>query len=264
MFLYRYFKHGFDYPNVFKKLIPINSKVILYFIILTFLTAFPLNYQIIREEGFRLDFIAESFQQSFPSNTIDCEISFAGIVCENDVYFQHEGVTYYIETYDSSKTYDTQSVILSEDKIYYLQGDNILESRGYQGFSDTIDMGNLIFSNEEEKAILWQTFGEGIEASFGSYIIFNALLTNTVIQFVIQFIFILFLSFVVQLFKYQLSSFMTYQESLTFIIWMMTLPAVLSVVIAFIEPVFASVIYQFMVGIVIMIVMLKYGRKYYR
>ncbi len=57
---------------------------------------------------------------------------------------------------------------------------------------------------------------------------------------------------------------MTYQESLTFIIWMMTLPAVLSVVIAFVEPVFASVIYQFMVGIVIMIVMLKYGRKYYR
>ena len=103
-----------------------------------------------------------------------------------------------------------------------------------------------------------------IEASFGSYIIFNALLTNTVIQFVIQFIFIIFLSFVIQLFKYQLSSFMTYQESLTFIIWMMTLPAVLSVVIAFIEPVFASVIYQFMVGIVIMIVMLKYGRKYYR
>ncbi|NDB56041.1 hypothetical protein EB155_08570, partial [archaeon] len=117
MFLYRYFKHGFDYPNVFKKLIPINSKVILYFIILTFLTAFPLNYQIIREEGFRLDFIAESFQQSFPSNTIDCEISFAGIVCEDDVYFQHEGVTYYIETYDSSKTYDTQSVILTHDKI---------------------------------------------------------------------------------------------------------------------------------------------------
>jgi hypothetical protein len=263
MFLYRYFKHGFDYPNVFKKLI-INFKVIIYFVILTFLTAFPLNYQIIREEGFRLDFIAESFQQSFPSNTIDCEISFAGIVCEDDVYFQHEGVTYYVETYASNKNYDTQSVILSEDKIYYLQGDNILESRGYQGFSDTIDMGNLIFSNEEEKAILWQAFGEGIEASFGSYIIFNALLTNTVIQFVIQFIFIIFLSFVVQLFKYQLSSFMTYQESLTFIIWMMTLPAVLSVVIAFIEPVFASVIYQFMVGIVIMIVMLKYGRKYYR
>lgn len=264
MFLYRYFKHGFDYPNVFKKLIPINLKVILYFVILTFLTAFPLNYQIVREEGFRLDFIAESFQQSFPSDTIDCEVSFAGIACEEEVSFQHEGVTYYIETYDANKSYDRQSVILSEDKIYYLQEDNILESRGYQGFSDTIDMGNLIFSNEEEKAILWQAFGEGIEASFGSYIIFNALLTNTVIQFVIQFIFIIFLSLVIQLFKYQLSSFMSYLESLTFIIWMMTLPAVLSVVIAFIEPVFASVIYQFMVGIVIMIVMLKYGRKYYR
>ncbi len=166
MFLYRYFKHGFDYPNVFKKLIPINFKVILYFVILTFLTAFPLNYQIIREEGFRLDFIAESFQQSFPSDTIDCEISFAGIVCEDDLSFQHEGVTYYVERMIQIKHMIPNLLYFQRIKIYYLQDDNILESRGYQGFSDTIDMGNLIFSNEEEKAILWQAFGEGIEASF--------------------------------------------------------------------------------------------------
>ena len=58
MFIVQYFKNGFSYEHVFQKLIPINVKVILYFIILTFLTAFPLNYQIILEEGFRLDFIA--------------------------------------------------------------------------------------------------------------------------------------------------------------------------------------------------------------
>lgn len=264
MFIIQYFKNGFSYEHVFQKLIPINIKVILYFIILTFLSAFPLNYQIIREEGFRLDFIAENFNTSVPNVMIDCEVSFAGINCQEDVTFTHQNVTYYIETYEESKAYEERSIILSNDRIYYLQGDNILESRGYQGFSDTLDMGLLIFSDQVEKETLWQSFGEGIEASFGPYIIFNALLTNTVIQFVIQFIFILFLSLVLQLFKYQLSSFMTYSESLTFIVWMMTLPAVVGVGIALFEPVFASVIYQFLVGIVIMIVMLKYGRKYYR
>lgn len=263
MFIIQYFKNGFSYEHVFKRLIPINFKVVLYFIILTFLSAFPLNYQIIREEGFRLDFIAESFNTSIPDVEIDCEVSFAGINCQENVSFTHQNVTYYIETYDESKAYEERSIILSNDRIYYLQGESILESSGYQGFSDTLDMGGLIFSNQEEKEALWQAFGEGIEGSFGSYIIFNALLTNTVIQFVIQFIFIIFLSFVLQLFKYQLSSFMTYSESLTFIVWMMTLPAVLAVGIALFEPVFASVIYQFLVGIVIMIVMLKYGRKYY-
>jgi maltodextrin utilization protein YvdJ len=263
MFIIQYFKNGFSYQHVFQRLIPINVKVVLYFIILTFLSAFPLNYQIIREEGFRLDFIAESFNTSIPDVAIDCEVSFAGINCQEDVTFTHQNVTYYIETYDESKAYEERSIILSNDRIYYLQGQNILESRGYQGFSDTLDMGLLIFSDQVEKEALWQAFGEGIEASFGPYIIFNALLTNTVIQFVIQFIFIIFLSFVVKLFKYQLSSFMTYSESLTFIVWMMTLPAVLAVGIALFEPVFASVIYQFLVGIVIMIVMLKYGRKYY-
>ena len=263
MFIIQYFKNGFAYEHVFQRLIPINLKVIVYFIILTFLSAFPLNYQIIREEGFRLDFIAESFNTSIPSEVIGCEVSFAGITCEEDVTFTHRNVTYYIQTYDESKTYQERYIILSNDRIYYLQGDSILESRGYQGFSDTLDMGLLIFSDQVEKEALWQAFGEGIEGSFGPYIIFNALLTNTVIQFVIQFIFVIFLSFVLQLFKFQLSSFMTYTESLTFIIWMMTLPAVLAVGIALIEPVFASVIYQFLVGIVIMIVMLKYGRKYY-
>ena len=264
MFIVQYFKNGFSYEHVFQKLIPINVKVILYFIILTFLTAFPLNYQIIREEGFRLDFIAESFNTSIPDTSIDCNVSFAGISCEEDITFTHQNITYYIETFDENKTYEARSIILSDDRIYYLQGDSRLESSGYQGFSDTLDMGLLIFSDQAEKEALWQSFGEGIEASFGSYIIFNALLTNTVIQFVIQLIFIIFLSFVLQLFKYQLSSFMTYAESLTFIIWMMTLPAVAGVGIAFFEPVFASVIYQFLVGIVIMIVMLKFGRKYYR
>jgi maltodextrin utilization protein YvdJ len=263
MFIIQYFKNGFSYEHVFQRLIPINFKVVLYFIILTFLSAFPLNYQIIREEGFRLDFIAESFNTSIPDVLIDCEVSFAGINCEEEVTFHHQNVNYYVQTYDESKTYQERSIILSHDRIYYLQGNSILESRGYQGFSDTLDMGLLIFSDQVEKEALWQAFGEGIEGSFGPYIIFNALLTNTVIQFVIQFIFILFLSFVLQLFKYQLSSFMTYSESLTFIVWMMTLPAVVGVGIALFEPVFASVIYQFLVGIVIMIVMLKYGRKYY-
>lgn len=264
MFLIEYFKNGFSYEHVFQRLIPINIKVIVYFIILTFLTAFPLNYQIIREEGFRLDFIAESFNSTIPEVVIDCEVSFAGISCDEDTSFVHQNITYYIETFDENKVYEQRSIILSNDRIYYLQGNSILESRSYQGFSDTLDMGLLIFSDQEEKEALWQSFGEGIEGSFGPYIILNALLTNTVIQFVIQFIFIIFLSFVLQLFKYQLSYFMTYAESLTFIVWMMTLPAVVGVGIALFEPVFASVIYQFLVGIVIMIVMLKFGRKFYR
>ena len=57
---------------------------------------------------------------------------------------------------------------------------------------------------------------------------------------------------------------MTYQESVVFIILMMTMPAVVSAFVAFIEPVFANVIYQLLVGVTIMIVMLKFGRKHYQ
>jgi hypothetical protein len=84
------------------------------------------------------------------------------------------------------------------------------------------------------------------------------------VQIVVQSIFVIFLVAVLRLFKFGLSTFMTINESFSFVIMMMTLPAVLSVGIALIEPVFASVLYQFLVGIVVMIVMLKIGRQYYK
>ena len=265
MFLIDYFKRGFQFSKVFEKPFELNVKIIIYFMLLSMLSAFPLNYQIIQEDGFRLDFIAQDFKDALPDVTIPyTEISMAGVVSNDDYTFMHEGIHYYVNLsgiYDD--VYETPAVIFTVDHIVYDTGENTLVSQGYQGFRDLLLLHNVNYGSEEDKTFIWETFGDSIEASFSAYITLYTMATNVMVQLFIQAIFVVFLMFVLRLFKFGLSTFMTYQESVVFIILMMTMPAVVSAVIAFIEPVFANVIYQMLVGVTIMIVMLKYGRKHY-
>ncbi|MGA0351299.1 MAG: DUF1189 family protein [Acholeplasmataceae bacterium] len=266
MFLVEYFKRGFQFSKIFEKPLIFNYKIIIYFILLSLLSAFPLNYQIISEDGFRLDFIAQDFQNAIPDITIPyTEVSMAGVVSDEDYTFVHEGIHYYVNVLGSyDQDYETPAVILNRDLIIYDDGDNSLESQGYQGFSDLMLLHRVNYGSEEDNILLWETFGASIEGSFSAYIIVYTMATNIMVQLFIQAVFVVFLMFVLRLFKYGLSTFMTYQESVVFIILMMTMPAVVSAFVAFIEPVFANVIYQLLVGVTIMIVMLKFGRKHYQ
>lgn len=266
MFIVNYFKRGFQFSKIFEKPLTFNYKIIIYFIFISLLSSFPLNYQIITEDGFRLDFIAQDFINETPDIEIPyTEISMAGVNAENDYMFEHEGIHYYVNVtglYD--ETYETPAVILNENHILYDTGDNQLTSQGYEGFGDLTLLHSVNYGSEEDVRFMWETFGASVEGSFSQYIVIYTMGTNIMVQLFIQFVFVIFLMLVLRLFKYGLSTFMTYKESIVFIIIMMTMPAVVSAIVAFIEPVFASVIYQLLVGVTIMIVMLKFGRKHYQ
>lgn len=263
MFILKYFKQSFDFIHIFDHLKPLNLKLFIYFLFVTFISAFPLNYQVIAENGFRLNFIEEDFNGAHPNvETFPCTFSYAGMDCDEPFMFVYKDITY---VFDQDYPVEAKEVmVFSEKDITYIKDGVRLESRGYEGFSDTLNMNVIIFGDREDIEDAFNVFASGVEQSFGAYIIVYTLLTNIMVQLVIQSIFVLFLVFVLRLFKFGLSTFMTMNESFSFVIMMMTLPAVLSVGIALIEPVFASVLYQFLVGIVIMIVMLKIGRKHYK
>lgn len=263
MFMIRYFKQSFDFIHIFDHLKPISIKLVIYFFFISLISAFPLNYQVIAENGFRLNFIEEDFNGEFPSIVeFPCTFSYAGMDCDEPFMFFYKDITY---VFDQANTVDSSQVMLfSENNITYVKDGITLQSRGYEGFSDTLDMNVIIFGDREDIEDAFKLFASGVEQSFGAYIIIYTLFTNIMVQIVVQSIFVIFLVAVLRLFKFGLSTFMTINESFSFVIMMMTLPAVLSVGIALIEPVFASVLYQFLVGIVIMIVMLKIGRKHYK
>jgi maltodextrin utilization protein YvdJ len=263
MFMITYFKHSFDFIHIFEHLKPLNIKLIIYFLFISLISAFPLNYQVVSENGFRLNFIEEDFNGEFPIiDEFPCTFSYAGMNCDEPFMFLYKDITY---VFDQESPADSSEVMLfNQNNITYIKDGITLQSRGYEGFSDTLDMHVIIFGDREDIEDAFNLFASGVEQSFGSYIVLYTLFTNIMVQIVIQSIFVLFLVFVLRLFKFGLSTFMTINESFSFVIMMMTLPAVLSVGIALIEPVFASVLYQFLVGIVIMIVMLKIGRKHYK
>ncbi len=266
MFLVQYFKRGFQFSKIFETPLILNVKLVIYFLLLTFFSSFPLNYQIIREDGFRLDFIAQDFIDAEPDVFIPyTEISMAGVSTDEDYMFIHEGIHYYVNlNHTYHETYQTPAVILGPDNILYDNGNNQLISQGYRGFSDLILLHSVNVGSSEDNALIWQAFGSGIEASYGSYIVIYTMMTNVFVQLLIQSVFVIFLMLVLRLFKYGLSTYMTYKESIVFIILMMTMPSVVSIFVGLIEPVFANVIYQLLVGLTIMIVMLKYGRKHYQ
>jgi hypothetical protein len=263
MFIVKYFKQSFDFKHIFDNLKPFNIQLFIYFLCVTIVSAFPLNYQVITENGFRLNFIEEDFNGSYPDiQTFPCTFSYAGMDCDTPFMFVFKDITY---VFDQTYEIDSNEVMLfSQNNITYIKDGIRLESRGYEGFQDLIDMNIIALNDSLDKEEAFKTFASGVEQSFGAYIIIYTLFTNIMVQIVVQSIFVIFLVAVLRLFKFGLSTFMTINESFSFVIMMMTLPAVLSVGIALIEPVFASVLYQFLVGIVVMIVMLKIGRKHYK
>ncbi len=263
MFIFRLFKESLYIHKIFTTLKPFGIKTFIYFIFISLISSFPLTYQIIREDGFRLDFIKEDFNQSQPNlNAFPCEFSYAGMTCDRPIEFTFKEITYVFD--QAYETDGKEVLIFTSSEITYFKDGNELVSRGYQGFSDTVDMRVIAFGDQEDMMRVYQAFASGIEASFSPYVILYTLGTNVLVQMLIQVIFLFFLVLVLQLFKFGLSTFMTFSESFSFVVHMMTLPAIISVIVALIEPVFASVMYQFLVGIMIMIVMLKIGRKYYQ
>lgn len=263
MFLFKLFKESILIKNIFVSLKPFDFKTFIYFIFISLISSFPLTYQIIREDGFRLDFILEDFNNSMPNlNAFPCDFSYAGMDCDTPFQFVFKEIVYvFDQPYEGD---EKEVVIFSDSNITYIKEGNTLTSRGYQGFSDTVDLRVIAFGDQEDIVRVFQAFALGVEGSFSPYIIIYTLGTNIIVQLVVQVIFLGFLVLVLQLFKFGLSTFMTFSESLSFVVKMMTIPAILSVLVALVEPVFASVLYQFLVGIFIMIVMLKIGRKYYQ
>lgn len=265
MFFYNFFKWSFQYSRVLQRLIKFNYKVLIYFLFVSMLSAFPLNYNIVKENGFRIDFIEQSFIESSPNIKIPyCTISGAGMMCEEDFTFKHGEINYYINLNKSFEKFDYPAIIINQYNIIYKDETNELSSDKFSGFGDVLNLNSINYGSEQDSYNIWLEFGTGIEESFSQYVIVFTLLTNLVVHFLIQVIFVIFLIIVLRLFRIGLSRFMSVSESITFVVWMMTMPSVLSLFVAFIEPVFASVIYQFLVGISIMIVMLKYGRKFYK
>ncbi|MBN2300159.1 MAG: DUF1189 family protein [Acholeplasmataceae bacterium] len=266
MFLARFFRYSFQYSKIMTRVNEKFWKYLIYFVIICMVNIFPLNYLIVKEQGWRLDFIEESFVTQTPSwNLPDtCSITASRLVCSTDdqYTFEHLGITYIFNYQSSEYDMTKKQVIFKENEIVYVNGDNaIMTGKNYSGFEHPVSFLELNLAQGDDRSMMYFEFGQFIESSFSPYIVLYTLLVNSITSIALNMLFIILLSLVLQLFKFGYSKFFTYIDSLKFLMLMTTIPALLSFVIGLFEPAFSPVFYQLGMGISTMLVMLIHGKK---
>lgn len=270
MFIFHYYKYAFQFSKFFEYVKEKWWKVLIFFFIVSFVSIFPMNLLIIQEDGWRLDFIEESFASETPTWQLpdNCGITARKLVCDTDqVYeFEHRGITYVINSTEEDYANITEKqVLLLEDKIVYAngQGEHMI-GYDYQGFEDDVSFRSLNLATGEERDLMYESFGRQLESSFGDYIVFYTLMVNSITSIGLYAFFVLIMSLVMQLFRFGYTSFITFGESMKLVVFAMGVPSVVSFVVGFLEPSFSPVVFQFGIGIIIMVVMLKYAKKIFR
>lgn len=266
MFITRFFKTSFSFNTMLTEVKEPFWKYVIYFLIMMMLVAFPLNYTIVSEQGFRINFIEESFVEQTPDWVLpeSCEIQAGALNCDDaeTKIFIHQEMTYYIHATLDMVDENEKAVYLLEDRLIYTNGVGASMTGYYhQGFLDRFSFRSLNLLEGAEKSAGYIQFAEQLQDCFSPYIVFFSLLVNTITTIGINMIFILLLSFVLQLFRFGYSKFFRYIDSLKFLIYTMTIPAILSFLVGWISMAFSPVIYQFGVGIITMMVMLTQGKK---
>lgn len=265
MFLIRYFKASFQFETLLTHFDEKLSKLWIYFLVLSLIALFPMNFLVQRQEGYRIDFIHQDFLEETPNWVLPsgCLIEAGRLFCtdETKTTLTHLDVTYVFNGTIADKDLEVKQFIFTEDQIIYTDGKGASMSGTYRGFDETFNFNtfNLMDSADKKDALL--DFASSVESSFSRYTILYSVLTNTGVSILVQFAFVLLLGLVLQLFRFGYQSFPSYFDGLKFIILSMGLPTVIGFIVGLFVPSFGSVFYQLAMGLTVMLVMLKYGKK---
>lgn len=269
MFLLKLFKTSFNFKEILKNSNQKIWQIIIYFIILIFIANFPQTLNIVKNDGSRLDFVIEDFESANPNDwDIPHNITISGGKLHNNgdltrYVNEHKGITYIINNNESINVNDYKNhIILSESSIIYIDKEgNYLEEFGYRGFTDIFRFSELDFASGDEKIELFNLFAKSMEKSFAKPIVLFTILRNISTQLLTNIIYVLILALLIQLFRFGYQNFMSFIDSVKFIVLSLGLPSVLTFIIGLLEPAFTPVVFQISSGITVMLVMLIFGRR---
>ncbi|PKK87284.1 MAG: hypothetical protein CVV63_01560 [Tenericutes bacterium HGW-Tenericutes-8] len=265
MFMGRYLKASFQFDRLLTHSGEKFYKVFLYFMFLSLVYLLPMNLLIVRESGWRIDFIHQDFIDETPTWDMPagCKIELDRFFCEIDskTTLTHQDVTYIFNGTKADLDLDFKQMIFTSNYIIYSDGKgNQMQSKGYEGF-ETFNSNSFNLLEDDDRVLGFQAFATSVEASFSQYIVLYSVVTNTFVNMFIQLAFILMLALVLQLFRFGYQHFLSYIEGVKFVILAMGLPTVIGLIVGLYQPAFGSVFFQLSMGLTVMIVMLKYGKK---
>ncbi|NLN50912.1 MAG: DUF1189 family protein [Acholeplasmataceae bacterium] len=261
----RYFKESFRLKNLINLRKEPFYKVFIYYLFLTFVAVLPLTFLIIQEGGQRLDFIQEDFKNPpeewlLPEN---CSVEYNEFVCssEQSYVLYHLGIKYVFNHSGEIETTE-KSILFRKTELVYTDGKGAMMSGNYKKFPLVYRFSELNnVRGTEEFASEYQKFAEYIEGSFSRWIVLNSLLQTLAINFLISIVFVLLLALILQIFKIGYQDFMSFFESIKFIMLSTGLPAVISGIIGIFLPAISTVIYNLGLSLIVMLIIVRQGKK---
>lgn len=238
-------------------------KVIFYFLLLILIISFPLNLQIIRSSGWDFyDFTAgmrESYPDWLPYDLPeDIEFTNSGMYYENtentvfltsnldnqDLYIAFSPLDDYVAT--------DRTLVFSKDRIsYYNETGTYLFSTGYDRVDGVVRFYDLKLGTQTNAV---NKFATMIEDCFSGYAQFKSIIYNVVINFVINLLLVLVVSFLFIFIRIKFQRVTSFIDNTKIVTASMTIPAMISFTIGILGimelSAFSAVIFQFATPII--------------
>ena len=258
--------NSFTFKGIFSNKDAKGGIVFIYFLIILFATSFPLNVQIIQNNGWdELNTVTYAWKEDVPSWIPDD--------LPNDVVFSSNGMMMPIEdtyiyqsvynesfytlvinpidrtpqagesihTEEGIKTLDEngevvlkqyeKTIVLCKDKVIYYYEDDEFVKGDYSNIKDPINLSSLKGLDQHEAASIFLSM---IDGCFSPYMVLSNVLISTLTQLLLNIILVFMISGIFMLVKVNYQRITNYGENVKIIISSMTIPTLISFVIGII------------------------------
>jgi len=263
------FFKSFNYKKIMQFKNVKKSIMVLYFIILVLIIAFPLNYQIIRNDGFRgLNTFTYDLRVAEPAwlpNQLpaDITISRSGMDIILDRQYDYEvsvadkTMKVIINPDYPEKQYRNAIVFEKQRMVYYNERGSTLVGE-YQNLNQGIDFSQL---RAMEKTEAVNAFCDFIDQAYNPYTVFYSISVHTLIQFVMNTLLVFVLSLIMLFIRINYKKVTTFGENINIVIAAMTVPSIIAFIVGIIGLIelnsFAVVIFQFLTPIIALLAVYK-------
>ena len=275
MFLVKIFKDSFILKNTLKLRHEAFWKFVIYFLIISLISMFSFNITNLQSGGWKLGFVEniflleENHGVELPSEITIRRLSGVNSTTNSEkmlILSQNKKtqiIFRFVPNEDSNFEidYNQQQIIFTNLRTYYVKGDGKGVMRGsYENFPEEISFETINTLPEKERVVELGNFAETIEKSFGRQNAFFTIMTFSSVQLGLYIFLVAILGGVLQLFRFVYVSYMSYLDGVKIVISTMTIPSIISFIIGFFTHALTPVIVQLGLGIVLMIVMIKYSK----
>ena len=278
MFLVRIFRDSFIFNRVLKLRHEAFWKFGIYFIIISLISLFSFNFTNLRTGGWKLGFVEnillqeKNYDKQLPSSITIRKLSGVNSTDGDQLLFyeNNEGkiIRFWFVTNEGEDFVNTnidltaEQLIFTNKRTYYVKGDGKgLMIGSYQNFPEEISFETINTLPDNERRVQLTILAETIEKSFGRQNAFFTIITFSSVQLALYVVLVLLLALVLQLFRFVYVDYMSYIDGVKIVISTMTIPSVISFIIGFFTHALTPVIVQLGLGIILMLIMIKYGKK---